>query len=1751
MIKKKLLILGILLCLNINTYSQNCTVNSDIDLNICENDALILNGSSSGLFQSPSDLKWTQIAGPSISISNPSNEVTSVIGFLPNNTYRFRLSATCRDGVRVFDDVRFTVLPVTTANAGPDQTACPGTSSLNANSPGTNETGIWSIIGSNNAGVVLTTPTSPTSPITTNTSSAGQTTLRWTITNTNNCFTTDDVVITNYGGESPVTTVTPNVTLGNCYSTTQCYRPNASFGGNGFGGQIGTWSQVSGPTNVTFSNVNARNPNICNLSEGCYVVKWTVTGPCVNGSDTVRICVPPPTQSVTTASSSNQVFCDGRTTAILTGNAAIYSGENVLWQQISGPTTVTFIDSTSNVTGVSGLNGSSTYTFRYTITNPSTGCSSSSTVSLSYRNATPFIAPVTDTVLACGIDNFSTTLSVTGGSQTYYRIMSAPDSFTLTTPTNEMITGNSLVINGLDAPGTYVIRLRRTVNSGVECSDFSRDFNIIVSDVPQGANAGTNQLLQCNVNSTTLAGNRPNIGFGSWSQISGPSTAIISDIHDPQTAATAFISGVYFFRWTINGGPTCPKVEDDVKLTFSSSTPQSVSAGTNRTVCFGSSYRLDANVPIDGEVGEWTVSPSATINDLNDPKTVISGLLANTVYTFKWKVTNLCGVDSSTVQITTNNTQGPPQANAGSDRCLPSGTTSLQLNGNNPSPASGLWTKLTGPNATIANDTLFNTNITGLTNGIYTFEWRNTSGICDPTFDTIQITISGPVTIADAGTDKDSCSNSVTMNANTPTTGIGTWSQLNGPAGWEVSDINDPNAQFTNLITGDYTFAWTISNGNCASSIDSVKITIDNIPTFPSAGLPQRICGSSTLTLTGNNVENGLAIWSVLDPSPSTPIFANPEDSSTLVSGLVTGIYTFLRTANSIGGICPSLKDTVPDTVVINSNAGVDQEYCGNRSSVELRGPEASIGTWTKITGGSATITTISPNTVLVTNTSPSGSPYQFVFTVPARWGCPQTVDTMQLILHDTTVIPNAGTDQNICTATSVTLNGNDVSPNTGTWTQIFGPTTTITSNSIFNTTVTNINTAGIYLYRWTAVSGSCRRSDEVRIEKFDPPTVSNAGADQTICPESTNLTGNSALIGVGNWSQLSGPVSVNIEEQVNPNTLVTGFTAVGTYTFEWAIENGPSCPVSRDTVAINVPFLNPTTADAGIDSNICNRTSTSLNGNSISIGSGQWSQYTSTPSSTISNNNVPNPSVTLTISGIYGYVWTATNGGCVSRDTTIYTLSDLPVTSDAGTNINSCIGEPIVLNGNNPSPNTGTWRKVKLTDPAVFSNENDPMTSVFGIGIGTYNFEWVITSGSCPSSRDTVEVEIVQRPADAIAGLDQFICSDSLVLNGSSDSIGSPTWAFISGPSTPNLATPGDTTTSVTGLTSGTYYFEYSIHNGGCTNRDTMEVFYNFPMINNSCANADSLTTSVLDSGLDSLCAATAEVGEPGTCGKPACNSLIYKFRTNPSVFYKDLVLNFTQISDCSNGLRVSLFFDGPCPTMGSQVGSCQTISAVGDLVFPNLAPNTVYYIVVDDNSPTCGASSCSYRFNTAGALPVVLVDFNASLNNEKNALLKWNTVTEINSSRFDIMRRLENENSFTKVGEVKAAGNSNELIKYSFIDSLNNINSNLVYYKLNQVDFNGSTNSSETKVLTLNNDLNLEMVVFPNPANSSFSIKIKGVTNNYSYTIIDALGKIVQQGITKNNETININGLAKGVYHIKVMDKELSENSSPLIIQ
>lgn len=175
-------------------------------------------------------------------------------------------------------------------------------------------------------------------------------------------------------------------------------------------------------------------------------------------------------------------------------------------------------------------------------------------------------------------------------------------------------------------------------------------------------------------------------------------------------------------------------------------------------------------------------------------------------------------------------------------------------------------------------------------------------------------------------------------------------------------------------------------------------------------------------------------------------------------------------------------------------------------------------------------------------------------------------------------------------------------------------------------------------------------------------------------------------------------------------------------------------------------------------------------------------------------------------------------------------------------------------------------------------------------------------------------------------------------------------------------------------------------------------------------------------------------------------------------------------------------------------------------------------------------GVFDINYKPTT---LPVTFNSFEA-INKNDGVSLKWQTLSESNSSHFEILRSTDS-NNFNSIGTVAAKGISSSLVDYTFTDF--NPTNGTNYYQLKQVDLDDKFSLS--KILSVKAGLNtkaFEANYIDGNINLFFNNEGKGnvatiILSDISGRIIGTYSKNVSAGFNK----IPLNSsLTNGVYII-----------------
>ncbi len=197
-------------------------------------------------------------------------------------------------------------------------------------------------------------------------------------------------------------------------------------------------------------------------------------------------------------------------------------------------------------------------------------------------------------------------------------------------------------------------------------------------------------------------------------------------------------------------------------------------------------------------------------------------------------------------------------------------------------------------------------------------------------------------------------------------------------------------------------------------------------------------------------------------------------------------------------------------------------------------------------------------------------------------------------------------------------------------------------------------------------------------------------------------------------------------------------------------------------------------------------------------------------------------------------------------------------------------------------------------------------------------------------------------------------------------------------------------------------------------------------------------------------------------------------------------------------------------------------------------------------------GPATLGATGTTAGAilLPVLLVDFTATLNIEKMIVLDWATTMESNSSHFNI-ERSQDGSVWNTIGTVQAAGNSSMTIDYSYTDE--NPAAGVNYYRLSMVDRDGRNAFSEVKIVRTT-ALVSDVSFYPNPARDYVNVSLaQSASTGAMIRLISQSGQVLQEKkVAGNGTTVTfpVQQYATGVYILSVAAADGSHESSKLVI-
>ena len=188
--------------------------------------------------------------------------------------------------------------------------------------------------------------------------------------------------------------------------------------------------------------------------------------------------------------------------------------------------------------------------------------------------------------------------------------------------------------------------------------------------------------------------------------------------------------------------------------------------------------------------------------------------------------------------------------------------------------------------------------------------------------------------------------------------------------------------------------------------------------------------------------------------------------------------------------------------------------------------------------------------------------------------------------------------------------------------------------------------------------------------------------------------------------------------------------------------------------------------------------------------------------------------------------------------------------------------------------------------------------------------------------------------------------------------------------------------------------------------------------------------------------------------------------------------------------------------------------------------------YVAFPDSSQGYKVTVLQVDAPPSSTLPVSLAGFSAKADGNRNAIVSWQTSSEVNTAYFTVQRSVDGV-LFTDRDKVTAAGTGGSYA-YRYNDDLSGVPAATVYYRLQTKDKDGSVRTSDIVSVALTGSKLI--TIRPNPAHS-YAVISCSVAGKKTITVMDMNGKKVFAKSTANmTETVAVSSFAKGTYFVRI---------------
>jgi hypothetical protein len=279
----------------------------------------------------------------------------------------------------------------------------------------------------------------------------------------------------------------------------------------------------------------------------------------------------------------------------------------------------------------------------------------------------------------------------------------------------------------------------------------------------------------------------------------------------------------------------------------------------------------------------------------------------------------------------------------------------------------------------------------------------------------------------------------------------------------------------------------------------------------------------------------------------------------------------------------------------------------------------------------------------------------------------------------------------------------------------------------------------------------------------------------------------------------------------------------------------------------------------------------------------------------------------------------------------------------------------------------------------------------------------------------------------------------------------------------------------------------------------------------------------------------------DPATILDGAFENIFANGSSNPSA--DSIKLNFTSSSTSTFTLNGIVFTVNRSVITGtnyirfSRNGTVMTTAQaemlLDALMYANTAtpPNLNHrelFIAVRETSFTTPLAS--FIINEICILPMEWIDFQVKSTNTSNQVqLNWKIV-ENREHKGYFVEYSYNGNTWEDLGYVNGSGKTDGESAYTY--TMGKVFSGTVYFRIKQMELNGSANYSNVKKITLSSNAE-QLKVWPNPATAILQINTGDKSGRAN--IIDASGKVIKSIILSAGiNRIPVNDLNRGLYMV-----------------